>query len=85
MNIQELKEQSDYFNIFIELAKIPSPSLGENKVRDKIIEFLAHPRITTCIDNYGNIIAKLHLLMLKKNHYCFQLIWMWLEMIHLLM
>lgn len=42
---------------FIELAKIPSPSLGEEKVADKIIEILQEENIKAQKDDYGNVYA----------------------------
>lgn len=42
---------------FIELAKIPSPSLDEDKVKDKILEILNQEGIKASEDEYGNIYA----------------------------
>lgn len=42
---------------FVELAKIPSPSLGEDKVRDRILEMLEQEGIQAQKDRYGNIHA----------------------------
>lgn len=42
---------------FVELAKIPSPSLGEDKVADKIIEILNAQNINAKKDDYGNVYA----------------------------
>ena len=40
MNLEDLAREQDVYNIFLQLAKIPSPSLKEDKVSDKIIELL---------------------------------------------
>ena len=42
---------------FIELVKIPSPSLDEEKVADKIIEILNAENINAKKDSYGNVLA----------------------------
>jgi len=59
MNLEEIKNKDKILNYFIQLAKIPSPSLKEEKVADKIIEILTNKNITTYKDDYGNVIAKL--------------------------
>lgn len=57
--INEFKEKNELYKIFIELAQTPSPSLKEEKVREKILEFLKHPNIKTIVDTYGNVIASI--------------------------
>ena len=42
---------------FVELAKIPSPSLGEDKVRDRILEMLEEEGIQAQKDGYGNSVC----------------------------
>ena len=42
---------------FIELAKIPSPPLGEEKVADKIVEILTNGGVNAKKDEYGNVYA----------------------------
>ena len=42
---------------FVELAKIPSPSLGEDNVANKIIEILNAQNIKAKKDDYGNVHA----------------------------
>lgn len=42
---------------FIELAKIPSPPLGEEKVADKIVEILTNGGVNAKKDDYGNVYA----------------------------
>ena len=59
MNLQTLQQTHSVLNIFVELAKIPSPSLKEEKVREKILEFLNHPKIETIVDDFGNVIARI--------------------------
>lgn len=48
----------DLITIFCMLVQIPSPSLHEEKVADKIIQLLSIKNITVKKDNYGNVIAK---------------------------
>ncbi len=59
MNIDELKSKYSLIKTFIDLAEIPSPSLKEDKVADKIIEILEKINVSTQKDSYGNVIAKL--------------------------
>ncbi len=46
-------------DIFVELAKIPSQSLKEDMVADKIIEILKSLEVECSKDNYGNVMAKI--------------------------
>ena len=46
-------------DIFLELAKIPSPSLREDSVANKIIEILLSSNINAKKDTFGNVIAKI--------------------------
>ncbi len=59
MNIQELKSKYRLIKTFIDLAEIPSPSLKEDKVADKIIEILKKLNVVAQKDSYGNVIARL--------------------------
>jgi len=59
MDIDNLIKQSELFDIFINLVKIPSPSLSEEKVADFIIDFFAKNGIWAKKDNYGNVVAKI--------------------------
>ncbi len=59
MNIQELKSKYSLIKTFIDLAEIPSPSLKEDKVADKIIEILKNINVKAQKDSYGNVIARL--------------------------
>lgn len=58
MNLEELKSTHRLIDLFIELAEIPSPSLKEEKLSDKILEIMNIYGINAQKDNYGNIIAK---------------------------
>lgn len=60
MNLENICKQSRVLNTFVTLAQIPSPSLKENAVIEKVLELLNDiPNIYTEKDSYGNIIAKL--------------------------
>ncbi len=49
----------ELIEIFETLVKIPSPSLHEDRVADKIIEILTENGIEAKKDNYGNVKAKI--------------------------
>ena len=57
--LEEIKKADNVLNLFIELAKIPSPSLKEDNVSSKIIEILTENGINAKKDDYGNVIAYL--------------------------
>lgn len=59
MNINTLRKEHNLINTFCELAQIPSPSLKEELVADKIIEILRELGVSAKKDDYGNVIAKL--------------------------
>jgi len=59
MSIENIKQQDRVLDYFIQLAEIPSPSLKEEKVANKIIKILSSKGIAVQKDNYGNVIAKL--------------------------
>ncbi len=59
MNLEELRKQDTVIDYFIQLAEIPSPSLKEDNVSNKIIELLTNAGIQTQKDDYGNVIARL--------------------------
>ena len=48
----------ELIELFEELAKIPSPSLGEINVSNKILEFTYNNGINAYYDNYQNLIVK---------------------------
>lgn len=57
MHINELKKQK-LLNIFIELAKIPSPSLSEDKVIEWIKEYCKKNNLNFEQDTFGNVIIR---------------------------
>lgn len=59
MLINDLTKQNELFDIFINLVKIPSPSLSEENVADFIVKFFTENGITTRKDTYGNVVAKI--------------------------
>jgi len=66
MSITELRKQDSVIDYFIQLAEIPSPSLKEDKVANKIVEILTANGINTHKDSYGNVLAKLEANNSKK-------------------
>ena len=58
MKIEELKQKHEIYDIFLQLVQIPSPSLHEENVSDKILELLNISNISVQKDEYGNVIAK---------------------------
>ena len=59
MTVEQLRKTDSVIDYFIQLAEIPSPSLKEEKVAQKIMEILKANNIPAKQDAYGNIIAKL--------------------------
>ncbi|MDD3150908.1 MAG: hypothetical protein PHV68_08740, partial [Candidatus Gastranaerophilales bacterium] len=57
--LNEICENSKLINLFVELAKIPSPSLKEELLTKKIIEICNNNRLDVQKDTYGNIIINL--------------------------
>ena len=53
-----MTDKNSVTDIFIQLAKIPSPSLKEQNVAKKILELLDVENISAKTDEYGNVIAK---------------------------
>jgi len=49
----------ELLDIFKELVKIPSPSLEEEKVAQKIIEILKNSGVEAKLDGFGNVYAKI--------------------------
>ena len=49
----------EIIELFEELAKIPSPSLGEYNVSEKIKEYTYNNGINAYYDNYQNLIIKI--------------------------
>lgn len=58
MKIETLREENKLINLFCELAQIPSPSLKEEKVARRIVEFLEQNGVPCSCDLFGNVIAK---------------------------
>lgn len=59
MDLEEIKNKDNVIKYFVQLAQIPSPSLKEDKVADKIIKILTSKNIKAYKDSYGNVIARL--------------------------
>ena len=57
MHIEDLVKSDELFEIFINLVKIPSPSLNEEKVAEYIIEFFRKNNIDAKYDEFGNVVA----------------------------
>jgi len=57
MTIEQIRKQDRVIDYFIQLAEIPSPSLKEEKVAEKIMQILSEQGITAQKDFYGNIMA----------------------------
>ena len=55
--METLKKEQKLINLFCELATIPSPSLKEDKVIEKILCLFKENNIEAKTDNYGNIKA----------------------------
>ena len=49
----------DVISIFEDLVKIPSPSLGEYNVSQKIMEYTYFNGIYAAYDNYQNVVIKI--------------------------
>jgi acetylornithine deacetylase/succinyl-diaminopimelate desuccinylase-like protein len=59
MNLDQLKKDYRLVDLFVELAEIPSPSLKENILAEKIMEIFNIYGIQAKYDSYNNIIAKI--------------------------
>lgn len=59
MDLRQLTKVHKLINLFIELCKIPSPSLKEEKLSSKILAILKKYHIEAEYDDYKNIIAKI--------------------------
>lgn len=57
--MEKLRNENKLINLFCELVEIPSPSLKEEKVVQKIISIFKENNIEAKLDNYGNIKAKI--------------------------
>ena len=59
MNLEEIISEYNLINLFVELCRIPSPSLKEENLSRKILEIFKKHSITTEFDCYKNLIAKI--------------------------
>ncbi|GEM_PF-413172 len=59
MNLEEIKSNYKLIDLFVELCKIPSPSLKEDNLSQKILEYFGKYSIEAGYDDYKNIIAKI--------------------------
>lgn len=55
-----IRKENKLIDLFCELASIPSPSLKEDKVREKIISIFRENNIDVSTDDYGNLKAKIY-------------------------
>ncbi len=67
MTLEEIRKQDRVIDYFLQLAEIPSPSLKEENVANKIIEIFNKKGIEAKKDNYGNVIARLEANNSNKN------------------
>ncbi len=59
MNIKELREKNKVIDLFAELCEIPSPSLKEDVIAERIISIFKKNNISAEYDNYKNVIARI--------------------------
>jgi len=59
MELRELTKVHNLVGLFIELCEIPSPSLKEEKLSQRILEIFKENSIFTEYDSFKNIIAKI--------------------------
>ena len=55
MDLMEVRKENGLIDLFCNLAEIPSPSLGEEKVAHYIKSFCDKNNIECELDNYGNV------------------------------
>ena len=58
--MDNLRSKNELINLFCELVEIPSPSLKEEKVAQKILSIFNTHNIEASTDEYGNIKAKIN-------------------------
>lgn len=58
--METIRKEHKLIDLFCELASIPSPSLREEKVAQKILAIFKENNIYTTTDEYGNIKAKVN-------------------------
>lgn len=66
MQIEELRKEK-LLDIFLDLVKIPSPSLSEDKVIDWILDFCNKNNIHCELDEYKNVVIKVEARNSKKS------------------
>lgn len=59
MTLENFRKTHRLLDIFVEIAEIPSPSMKEQEVTEKILEIFSIYGIRAIKDSYGNIIAKI--------------------------
>jgi len=59
MTLQQISSDNHLIRLFIELCKIPSPSLKEEKLSKRIMEIFKENNIFAEYDDFKNIIAKI--------------------------
>jgi di/tripeptidase len=59
MILEELTKSYNLINLFVELCKIPSPSLKEDKVSQRILKIFKENSIEADYDSYKNVIARI--------------------------
>lgn len=59
MEIRELTKVHNLIKLFVELCEIPSPSLKEEKLSQRLLEIFRENSINAEYDSYKNIIAKI--------------------------
>lgn len=57
--MKNLRKQNKLIDLFCELVLIPSPSLQEENVRNRILDIFKENGIVATIDTYGNVKAKI--------------------------
>ena len=57
-NLETLRKENEVLDIFCNLVSIPSPSLKEEKVIERILSFCLDNGIEARQDNYGNVYIK---------------------------
>jgi di/tripeptidase len=57
--METIRKENKLIDLFCELVKIPSPSLKEEKVVEKILTIFKENNIEASLDDYGNVKAKI--------------------------
>lgn len=64
--MEKIRKENKLIDLFCTLAEIPSPSLKEEKVIEKILSIFKENNLEASTDNYGNIKAKVKATDLNK-------------------